>query len=320
MSHALGRVAVVIPVYRARFLAQALESVFLQSRPVDEVIVVDDGSPDQRELQLALAPYGGRVRLLRQSNQGAAAARNAAIAATRAPLVALLDADDRWLPDFVAGQLATFERDPRLDLAYTDGLFIGDSPLAGRTFMSTCPSTGAVTLERLLAQQCTVLCSGVVARREAITSAGGFDPSLRRGHDFDLWLRMAARGSRMAYGRRVLVLRRIHADNLSGTGSVEVARPLQVIERAVERLPLSRSERRAALRRVIRLRRALACERGKELLLRGDVRAARMSFGEAMEGPLAWKLQAVQVGLWIAPALVRRVYQARVASAASWAR
>src|SRR5688500_14438702 len=93
-----GSVAVVIPVYRARYLAEALESVFFQSRPANEVIVIDDGSPDQNELRHAIAPYGRAVTLVRQFNQGAAAARNRGLRATSADLVAFLDADDRWLP------------------------------------------------------------------------------------------------------------------------------------------------------------------------------------------------------------------------------
>src|SRR3712207_2346397 len=134
-----GRVAVIIPVYRAEFLAEALESVFFQSRPPDEVIVVSDGSPFEDALQHAVAPYSALVRVLRQENAGAAAARNRGIDATDAEFVALLDADDRWLPHFLRQQLAVFERHPEVDLVYADGIFIGRSALAGRRYMSACP-------------------------------------------------------------------------------------------------------------------------------------------------------------------------------------
>ena len=317
MARTTGRVAAIIPLYHARFLAAALESVFLQSRPLDEVIVVDDGSPDQRELRLAVAPYGDRVTVLHQANRGAAAARNTGLAATTAPLVAFLDADDRWLPHFIEEQLAAFDRNPDLDLMYSNGLFIGDSPLAGRTFMSTCPSDGPVTLERLLSQACTVLCSGVVARRESVLGAGGFNPALRRGHDFELWLRMAHRGAPIAYTRRVLVLRRIHDDNLSGTGATELERPIQILEHVLATMTLSAGERIATERRLAVLRRALARERGKESLLQGDFRSARKAFHAARPGMHAWKLRAVQMGLLVAPSLVRRLYRARVANRAS---
>lgn len=311
------RVAVVIPVYEPRYLAAALESVFFQSHTPDEVIVINDGAPDAAAVQRAVTPYGSHVRVITQENQGAAAARNTAIRATDAELVALLDADDRWLPDFLRDQIQQFDADPSLDLSYTDGLYIGDTPLAGRTFMSTCPSRGSVTFERLLSQDCTVLLSAVMARREAMVDAGLFDPALRRGQDFDLWLRMARRGANMGYLRRVLMLRREHATNLSGTAVNEVERPLTVLRKTVETMPLLEHERRIAERRIAQLELALARERGKERLRDGDFAAARREFGRACAGLRAWKLRAARMGLWVAPRLVRRVYLARAASALS---
>ena len=311
------RVAVVIPVYRARFLGEALDSVFNQTRAVDEVIVVDDGSPDQHELRRALAPYGARVTVIRQDNQGAGAARNAGINAARAELIALLDADDRWLPRFIREQLEMFSARPDLDLCYTDGRYIGGTPLAGRTFMSACPSRGAVTVAQLLAQECTVLLSAVVAKRQAILDAGGFDPALRRGQDFDLWLRMCRRGARMTYLRQVLMLRREHADNLSGTPINEMERPLAVLRKTLATMTLSDVERAIIHRRVAALEAGIARERGKALLGAGDITAARRAFADARGGLPPWKLHAARWGLRIAPQLVRRVYLARRANAPS---
>jgi glycosyltransferase involved in cell wall biosynthesis len=318
VSHT-SRVAVIIPVYHARFLAAALESVFAQSRLPDEVIVVNDGSPDEGILRRALVPYRPRVRLIEQPNQGPAAARNTGVNASTADLIALLDADDRWLPHFLREQVTALECDPQLDLSYTDGLYVGDTPLAGRTFMSTCPSDGAATFERLLAQQCTVLLSSVVARRSALVRAGLFDATLRRGQDFDMWLRMARLGSRIGYLRRVLVLRRQHRDNLSGTAVDEIERPLAVLRKTLTTMPLRDEEREIACRRVRQLEGALATERGKALLRDGDFEAARNAFAAA-HGARTWKLHAARIALRLAPQLVRRVYLARAATAASWAR
>jgi glycosyltransferase involved in cell wall biosynthesis len=312
------RVAVIIPVYDARFLDAALESVFFQSRVPDEVIVVDDGSPDADAVARAAAPYGARVTLLRQTNQGAGAARNAGIRAATTDLVALLDADDRWLPHFLREQLRTFADDPTIDLSYTDGIYIGQTPLAGLSFMSLCPSHAPVTLERLLAQECTVLLSGVMARRRAMLDAELFDSALRRGQDFDLWLRMARRGARITFVRWPLVLRREHDANLSGTAIDEIERPIAVLRKTLETMRLHARERQVAERRLGVLETALARERGKQLLRAGDFRAARRAFAEARrQGPRAWKLQAARLGLRIAPQLVRRLYLARLASATS---
>jgi glycosyltransferase involved in cell wall biosynthesis len=305
--------SVVIPVYRAIYLADALASVFGQTRLPDEVIVVDDGSPDRRELETAIAPYASRVRLLAQANAGAGAARNKGLAATSAELVALLDADDRWLPRFLERQVAAISAAPGIDLIYSDGLFIGQSPLSGRTFTSACPSSAHVTFEQLLSQQSTVLLSAVVARRAAMLAVGGFDESLRRGQDFDLWLRMARNGAVIRWSSDVLALRRMHADNLSGDAITELERPLTVFSKTVATMNLSPRELAIATTRVRVLKAGLARERGKDMLRRGDIAAARSAFDEARAGLHAWKLHAAAVGLRIAPHLVRRFYLSRAA-------
>jgi glycosyltransferase involved in cell wall biosynthesis len=307
-------VAVVIPVYRASYLADALASVFGQTRPPDEVIVVDDGSPDRVDMTTAIARYGSRVRLLTQANAGAGAARNRGIAATSAELVALLDADDRWLPRFLERQVAAISAAPGIDLVYSDGLFIGQSPLSGRTFTSACPSSERVTFEQLLSQQSTVLLSAVVARRAAILDVGGFDESLRRGQDFDLWLRMTRNGAVIRWTRDVLALRRVHADNLSGDAIMELERPVKVFEKVLATMTLSPRELAIASTRMRVLRAALARERGKDMLRRGDIAAARSAFDEARAGLHAWKLHAAAMGLRIAPQLVRRFYLSRALS------
>lgn len=310
------RVAVIIPVYRATFLAEALASVFAQTVRPDEVIVVDDGSPDRAALSAVVELYGRRVRVLQQDNRGAGAARNAGILATAAEFVGLLDADDRWSPDFLRQQLAVMRASPDIDVVYANGVFVG-GPLDGQSFMSACPSVPQVTFERLLAQECTVLLSAVVARRAAIVAAGGFDESLRRGQDFDLWLRMARRGSRIYSRPALLIERRVHGENLSGGPIAELARPLRVFEKTLATMALSGRERTIVEDRIRMLTAALARERGKELLRIGDVTAARHAFDEARRGLRAWKLYLMAIGLRIAPRLVRRVYLSTLANAAN---
>ncbi len=97
-------VSLVIPAYNAEaYLREALDSAFAQTRPPDEVIVVDDGSGD-RTPEIA-ASYGDRVRLLRQPNRGEAAARNTGVRVARGDLIAFLDADDTLLPRCLEAQL-----------------------------------------------------------------------------------------------------------------------------------------------------------------------------------------------------------------------
>ena len=89
-------VAVIIPTFNhARFLAEAIKSVLAQTRPADEIIVVDDGSTDDPAAVVAKFPT---VRLIRQDNRGLSAARNTGLRNCKASHIVFLDADDRLLP------------------------------------------------------------------------------------------------------------------------------------------------------------------------------------------------------------------------------
>jgi glycosyltransferase involved in cell wall biosynthesis len=185
-------VSAVIPAYQAsREIPAALASVFAQTGADCEVIVVDDGSPDERELREAIAPFRERIRLITQRNRGAGAARNTAIAEARGQFLAFLDAGDRWRPMFLERQLAYLERHPDRAMVYCDAMLTGETPLAGTRVMEGAPPVGDVTLLTLIQQTCNVPMSTVVVRRDVVVAAGLFDQGLRRGQDYDLWLRLA---------------------------------------------------------------------------------------------------------------------------------
>lgn len=139
--------------------------------------------------------------------------------------------------------------------------------------------------------------------------------SLRRGQDFDLWLRMAQRGARIGYQRKVLALYRRHDQTLSGTRLDEIERPLHVLRRTLEHMSLTPAERAVAERRVRMLEAQLARERGKDLLGRGEFRAARRALADAARDFRSWKVHGARLGLYIAPHLVRKVYLSRLAGA-----
>ena len=150
-------VSVIIPAYNAaKFIGEALDSVFTQTFTSHEVIVVNDGSHDTDELERELKRYPEALRYIKQENQGAAAARNTGLRAAAGEFVAFLDADDTWLPDFLEKQMEFLKRS-KADLVYADALLSGESPLAGRTFMEMEPSRGDVTPENLLGIKVTVL-------------------------------------------------------------------------------------------------------------------------------------------------------------------
>lgn len=191
-------ISVVIPCYNAeRYLAAAIDSILAQQHPSLEIIVVDDGSRDG-SCALVERDYPG-VRLERQANAGAAAARNRGIALARGSWVAFLDADDIWLPGKLAAQWDQLQAHPECRLNYT----------AWQVWRSDAPRPDAGLLAQLDAQRddlqrwagasgwvypqlmldCVVWTGTVLAQRSLLQELGGFDTSLHVGEDYDLWLR-----------------------------------------------------------------------------------------------------------------------------------
>jgi len=307
MSHSEPAVSVIIPAYRASGdIADALASVFAQTFTSFEVIVINDGSPDTAELEVALDPFRGRIRYIVQPNRGAGAARNAGIRAASAQYVALLDADDLWHPEFLRRQVSVLEQNPDCGLVYCDLLISGDSVLAGRRFMATAPSRGAVTLHSLISQECNIALSTVVARRDAIVETGLFDEGLRRGQDFDLWLRLALRGVGMCYQERVLAERRVRASGLSGDSLAEIQRALLVLDRFGRAHALGRDARAVLRFRMMALIDLLEIEQAKQRIVEGNFAAARYHLTVARQRP--WKLRLALLALQVAPRLLRAAY------------
>jgi glycosyltransferase involved in cell wall biosynthesis len=312
MSLEAPTVSVIIPAYKAAaYIGETLDSVYAQTFTEFETIVINDGSPDTEDLERALKGYPASLRYLKQENRGAAAARNTGIRAARGEFVAFLDADDTWMPKFLEEQVALIKT-TEADLVYCDAMLVGDSPLAGRTFMQIQPSRGEVTPESLLAVTVTVLTSAVLARRRPILDVGMFDEAIKRGHDFDLWFRLAKAGARFAYHAQVLAHHRILESGLSGDTISQLKRTLIVLDRIGKRDDLSANEHAALLLNRNRTEAELALENGKDQLLRGDFKGALKSFHAARGFRESWKLRILCAGTWLTPDLLRRIYEKRM--------
>lgn len=121
-------ISVIIPTYNQwHLLQETLDSVFAQTVPVKEVIVVDDGSTDETRLRLA---GDQRIVYLRQSNLGSSAARNAGLAVSTGDLVLSLDHDDLMQPDYVKQIVETFQQFPKAGAAWFNFSIFGDLPVA----------------------------------------------------------------------------------------------------------------------------------------------------------------------------------------------
>ncbi|MSO92277.1 MAG: glycosyltransferase [Rhodospirillales bacterium] len=186
-------VSVIIPAYRAAgTIARALRSVGAQTLKPKEIVVVDDGS-DDGTLQAAEAVVpslqGIQVKLVRQARQGAGAARNHAIAESSEPVLAFLDADDEWLPEKLARSLQVMESAGATLVAHNGWIVDGE-----RASLNDCARrfrSGNDPFVSLYRKGYIDTCT-VVARRDAVAAAGGFDAGLPNAQDFDLWLAIAS--------------------------------------------------------------------------------------------------------------------------------
>ena len=179
------RIAVVIPCYNdGATLGETLDSID-EPEPF-ELVVVDDGSDDTETLELLAALESSGVRVVHQENAGLAAARMAGVAATRAPYVTALDADDLEAPGALVALADALDANPEAAVAWGDVQNFGDD----RTYRRL-----GRTLDPWLITYVNELPADAMVRRETLLEAGGWQ--LRGGYeDWDLWMALAERGVR----------------------------------------------------------------------------------------------------------------------------
>lgn len=301
-------VSVIIPVYNAGDdIGAALESVFAQSFTDFEVIVVNDGSTDHERLELALLPYLSRIIYLSQEHQGPSAARNLAIRRAQGELLAFLDSDDTWLPEYLSEQTKLLQASPSLDLIYCDALLVGDTAWAGKTFMQICPSNGPVTFESLLLEETQIVTSGTVARRQCVIAAGLFDERFRCAEDHDLWLRIAYHGGKIAYHRKVLVRRLVRPDSLGSPPGDLLVGEIGVLKKLDRELALSPEASSLLAGKVRQAEALLYYIRGKKSLLANDSQKAYDFLSRTHAFSPTLKLRILLAGLRSVPHLTLRV-------------
>lgn len=192
MTGTVPDVSVIIPAYRAEAtIARALKSVAAQTLPPKEVILVDDGSPDDTAV-VAEACRDGMgdiaLKIVRQENAGAGSARNRAIEESSSEFLAFLDADDEWLPEKLA---RSFDVMTSRELA-----LVAHNYIAIHADGSTAQTDCAATFRQGDDPFVTLFLKGylstatLVTRRDLVLKAGGFDEHLLNAQDFELWLRI----------------------------------------------------------------------------------------------------------------------------------
>lgn len=198
-------VTVVVPCYRGGpFLREAVKSVQAQSIDNWEVVIVSDGSDDDFS---DIEGSDSRIRIFRQPNRGVSIARNVGVRLARAEFVALLDEDDRMLPELLREQLATFG-DVNVALCHTQFEYIDEE---GR--VTQVGRSNDSQYRDFLGGDGRIRLSSSMLRKSAFLDVGGFNPLLPVSEDLDLFYRVA-RYYRVAFIAAVLAQYRIHTSNM----------------------------------------------------------------------------------------------------------
>lgn len=185
----MATISVIIPLYnKALHIERALRSVLAQSFQDFEIVVVNDGSIDG-SAAVVEGISDSRIRLIHQANAGVSVARNRGVAESRYELVAFLDADDEWLPEFLESVAVAVQRDPEVGVVFTNlRLSSVEKPWlplcrGGRledyfVFFVACRGHGMSS-------------SSVLIKKDVLQRVGGFPLHQTHGEDIDTWARLA---------------------------------------------------------------------------------------------------------------------------------
>jgi glycosyltransferase involved in cell wall biosynthesis len=312
-------VSIIMPSFNTvAYIGEAIDSVISQDYPNKEIIIVDDGSTDGTVD--VVRGYGDRVRLLHTQRGGPAVARNAGIAAASGKYIAFNDSDDVWLPGRLRIQVADLEVHPDVGVNYvdiiwwfrdSDGQFrIPHLPQpnlddTGDTVARIDPEHSGWIYHNLLFDSLMSTIT-VLLRRSLIDEIGPFDESLKRGEDYDMWLR----ASRVTQVRKLVYPGALYRRH--GQGSVvtfsDKNYELQVLERAIQRWGYAGPDGSSADPLEVKRRLALSSfSFARYHFFRGDPRLAFSSFLKSLQlypyRPRTW----VFLGLAAAKAALRPI-------------
>lgn len=253
MSSAHGQrrptVSAVVAAYQEEdYIADAIESILNQTRPPDEVVVVDDGSTDGTAR--VLAGFGDRIRVIRQENSGYQAAMNRAIAEARCDWVALCGADDVWEPRKLEWQEESILAHPEAEVFFGHFVEFGDYAALGGEH----PETRRPPAEGLLPNDvlrdallyANIICTPFVTMRRSLFERLGPFIERFKGDDYDYWFRCLDADVRFFYDPRLLGRHRRHDRNLTND-MVGLYRAMNAVRRRYEGLFEDRQVPRRAI-------------------------------------------------------------------------
>ena len=186
-------ISVIVPTFnRAHFIEKSLGSVLNQTRPCDEILVIDDGSTDATEVVVSRISEHSQVniRYIHQENRGASAARNRGIAEASYDVLCFLDSDDWWDNRKLELQMKAMEQQPEYCISHTREIWYRNGNRVNQK-KKHAPPQGDIFSRGL--EMCVVGMSTVMVRRQLFEKHGFFDESLPCCEDYDLWLRVGSK-------------------------------------------------------------------------------------------------------------------------------
>lgn len=309
------RISVIIPAYQAApYISEALESVFCQTLQDFEVVVINDGSPDTPQLETALGAYRDRIRYLKESNRGVSAARNLGIQHSCGELLAFLDSDDIWMPEYLEAQVQFLDQNPGAVAAIADVIHFGE--LAGNSNLQKMlgPNVNQLlNFERMLRREGGQLPSATVVRRAKAIEAGLFDEQLHRGEDVEFCIRLSFSGD-IGYTKLALVKYRRHD---SGVTSKQAAprdinrNEAECLRRVGEKLPLTLAQRTLLDREIAAQKAELSMMDAYEALSRQEFDQAAEQLAQANSHYRDKRIKLAVYALRIFPRWTARYLQTR---------
>jgi glycosyltransferase involved in cell wall biosynthesis len=266
------QVDVIIPAYNAaRYLPTAIESVIAQTFQSWTIVLVNDGSTDNIDEVIApfLAKLGARLKYIKQPKSGVSAARNTAIRNSSAKLLAILDADDLWLPCRLQESVECLRDRPEVGLSYGFNTRISPQGEVLDTFDRRQKHGEGWVAPYLYMRKIDLPSPTITFRRECIDAVGGFNESLTVTEDRDLWLRIALR-YQVALIPKVIAHYRTSPQSATTDPNRMLKSQLQFVEKHYGSPGCGMLARRVALGRIYK-------QRAEALAMRGQPGDALMS-------------------------------------------
>jgi hypothetical protein len=299
--------SVAIAAYQAAdTIAEAVESALAQTLPPHEIVVCDDGSTD--DLDAALAPYRDKIVLLRKENGGEGSAKNAAARAASGEFLAVLDADDAYLPERLEALAQLAVARPDLDILCTDAVLEVDGEIVER-FGEGC-AFAVEDQDVAILERC--FCIASAYRRTTLLEIGGFDEALRTGSDWDCLIRlMMGVGASAGLVDEPLYRYRIHRGAVTADRIATLRDRLTLLERVGKRADLSAGQHAALARSLARQRAALILTEAEAALRSGSQDARTQALAVAREPRIPLRSRAAALAAALAPRTAAKALERR---------